>query len=345
MGAMTDATLVLVGNAKAGTISSFRLAEGALEPLATSTVGAGCGTFAVDEARDLVYCATKEPDAGVLTLALDRATGELDEVARFAIGDHVAYLSLAREGSVLLGASYHGGWGTAWPVTDGRLGEPSSRVEHANIHCVVTDSAGEHAYFVSLGDDLIAQCALSADAELEPLVAPTVSVAPGSGARQLVLSHDQRSAYLMTEFTGEAIRFERDATTGELTVAESVAAHATDRGLSVSEYGADPQADHLIWGADLHLVDGEHFLVCSERTESTLATVALDAEGHLGEVVAITGTEAQPRGFNVTPDGRHLVVAGEGSGHVALYRVEQDGSLEQLDRAESGKGANWVRFA
>lgn len=342
---MSDSTLVLVGNAKSGTITTLSLIDSTLEPLATSAVGAGCSTFAVDAARDLVYCATKEPVAAVVTLALDRSCGELTEVARREISHNVAYLTLARDGGVLLGASYHGGWGAAWPVTDGRLGEASGTVEHANVHCVVADASGEHAYFVSLGDDLVARGALTSAGALEPLPEATVALPAGSGPRHLVLSADGRSAYLMTEFTGEAIRFDRGLTTGALTPAESVPAYDTTRGLSTSRFGADPKAGHLIWGADLHVVADGRFLVCSERTESTLATIALDADGRLGSVVAITDTEEQPRGFSVSPDGRHLVVAGEASGHASLYRVADDGSLELLDRVATGEGPNWVRFA
>jgi len=54
-------------------------------------------------------------------------------------------------------------------------------------------------------------------------------------------------------------------------------------------------------------------------------------------------TETQPRGFAVSPDGRHLVAAGEKSTTVSLYAVRDD-DLELLQRIETGRGANWVRF-
>lgn len=341
---MTENLLALVGNAKAGTISTLAVGDEALRVVATSQVGAGCGTFAVDAARRLVYCATKEPEPAIVTLAFDPATGALGEVSRTGVADPLAYLALARDGAVLLGASYHGGWGAGWPVSDGVLGERTAPVEHANIHCVVADKASQHAYFVALGDDLVAQCALGSDGTLTPLDPPTVGVAQGTGPRHLVLSDGEQSAYLLTEFTAEAIRFDRDPDTGVLTRAESLRTHTTDRGLSDSEYGADPQKGHLVWGADLHLAAGEAFLVCSERTESTLASVRLDADGHLADVVEFADTQTQPRGFNVTPDGTRLVVAGEASGKVSLVAVAEDGRLTELDRVATGEGPNWVRF-
>ena len=341
MGAMVTSALALVGNSKSGTISTLRVAEGSLDVVCASPVGVGCGTFAVDPSRDLVYSAVKEPEPAIVTLQLDRDTGQLTERARRTVPNPLAYLELNPEASVLLGASYDGGWGATWPLEDGTLGDEVSRVEHANLHAVITD--GDFAYFVSLGDDLIDQQRLGQDGTLSPLEPATVSVDEGAGARHLIFGRDGSSAYLMTEFTGQAIRFDRDPS-GRLTPAEAVDAHDPDSGLKVSEFGADPKENHLIWGADLHLTADGRFLICSERTISTLASIRLDSDGRLLEVAALTPTEKQPRGFNVTPDGRHLLVAGEASGQVSLHRVEDDGSLPVEARVATGYGPNWVRF-
>ena len=344
MGFMADNTLVLVGNSQGGTISALSVEGDRLQLLASSNVGEGCSTFAIDTGRDLVHCAVKTPTPAIVTLRLDRQSGALTEVSRREVDDVLAYLWLTREGTVLLGASYHGGWGGSWPVADGLVGEQASRIDHANMHCVITDRAGEHGYFASLGDDLVAQVSVTADARMEPLDPPVVEAPMGCGPRHLVMSEDELNVYRLTEFTGEAIRFDRDPQTGVLTMAEAVPGHDTHRDLIVSRYGADPKAEHLIWGADLHLLDEGRLLACSERTESTLTTIALDDSGRLERVVADSDTETQPRGFAVAPDGRQVVVAGEASGTVGLYRLTEANGFELLDRVESGEGPNWVRF-
>lgn len=341
---MSTETFALVGNAQAGTISTLRIAGDALERVTDSPVGNGCGTFAIDQARGLVYSAVKEPKPAVVTLQFNRSTGALTELRRREIPDSVTYLALTRDGSVLLGASYGGGWGVAWPVTDGELAAAPSRIDHANLHAVVPSSDGQFAYFVSLGDDLVAQVRVAADASLTPLDPPTVPVEKGAGARHLVLSADETHAYLLTEYTGEALRFDRDPLSGALTLAEAVVAHDTGKGLKRSRFGANPLDEHLIWGADLHLVKNDRFLVCTERTISTLAVVGVDAAGRLGALLSLTETEQQPRGFNVTPDGTQLVVVGEKSGHATLYAISDDGQLTAQDRVPTGAGANWVRF-
>ncbi len=264
---MVEESVILVGNDKGGTLSAFRLIDDELRLLADTEVGVGCSTFAVDTDRSLVFVAVKEPSPAIVTLRLDRETGKLAETSRRDVEDPLSYVALS--GDVLLGASYHGGWGASWLVADGELSDVVSRLEYRNLHAAVPDRHGQNAYFVSLGDDLIAQFSVGADATLSELSPPTVACPPGSGPRHLVVSDDGANAYLLTEFTGEAIRFDR-AADGSLTQAESLAAYSLADGLGKSAFGKDPRANRLIWGADLALVEDESWLVASERFASTI---------------------------------------------------------------------------
>lgn len=339
---MNDA-LVLVGNADGGTLTTLKVSDEQLVHVGDYAVGEGCATFAVDKERGLVYVATKEPRPAIVTLRIDGERGQHEEVSRREVPEHVAYLDLSPRGDMLIAASYHGGWGASYPVADGVVGEETARVEHRNMHAAVFDPAGHNAYFVSLGEDLIAQFAVTADAGLSALSEPVVKHTPGSGPRHLVFSEDGRSAYLLTEFTGEAVRFDRGES-GRLTRAEEVPAFDLTRGLKPSSYGLDPLEGHLIWGADLALAGGGRWLVCSERTESTIGAIAVGADGRLSGPVVITDTETQPRGLTVSPGGEHVIVVGEKSGHASLYRIYDDGNLVPQSRIETGDNPNWVRY-
>lgn len=330
--------VVLTANPGEGTISALRLdrAAGRLVPLATSGELPGCGTFVIDEPHDLVYAAYKGDSPGVATLRLDRATGELTELSRSGTGGSLTYLCLAHEGRFLLGVSYGAGHGWVWPVAQGVVGPAISEFSYRNLHCIV--AAGSRVYAVSLGEDLIAQFHLSPDGILSPLE-PLVAPAPrGSGPRHLSL--DGENAYLVTEFSGVAIRYEV-APHGPLTPAESVDVLIPGSGLAPSAFGWDPGAAALIWGADIWRAG--RWLLTSERSTSTITSTPVAADGRLGEPAAYSPTERQPRGFTVTADGAYVIVVGERSAHAALSRLEADGSLTLLDRVAVGAGANWVR--
>lgn len=341
---MIDSALVLVANAGDGSLSTFRLEDGRLERLAVSGGLAGCSTFAVDADRDLVYAAVKGAPAGIVTLSLDRESGRLTPISRLELPDGgMNYLALTRDGTALLGASYGGGYGITCRISDGAVGEPISRIEFPNLHSVLPSGDGRFAYFVSLGADLVAQYSLADDLRLIPLEAETVAAPVGSGPRHLVLNEAQDAVYVLTEFSGEVLHYSRDTTSGALALRGASTAHDTSKDLGRSVFGADPLEHHYIWGADLHFGAGGRRLWCTERTESTLGAVAVADDGSVSAPQRFVVTETQPRGFAVSPDGAHLVAAGEKSTTVSLYAVHDD-DLEPLQRIETGRGANWVRF-
>jgi 6-phosphogluconolactonase len=345
---MTESSLVLVANAGDGSISTFRLADAALDRLAVTGGMPGCSTFAIDPARDLVYAAVKgaekgEP-AGILTLSLNRETGALTPRTRLALPDGgMNYLALTRDGTALLGASYGGGYGISCPVVDGVVGVPVARVAFPNLHSVRPSADGRFAYFVSLGADLVAQYALADDLALVPLEPETVACPVGCGPRHLVLNDAQDAVYVLTEFSAEVLHFARDTTSGALTLKDAATAYDTSTGLGHSVFGADPMEHHYIWGADLHFGAGDRRLWCTERCENTLGAVAVASDGSVSAPDRFFVTETQPRGFALSPDGAYLVAAGEKSTTVSLYAVDGD-RLDLRQRAETGRGANWVRF-
>lgn len=347
--------LVLVANAGDSTVTSFALtvpdenaadaAQPALVPLASSAVGQGCSTFAIDEQRNLVYASAKGDAQGVDVFRLDRERGTLSKIGHTGTDGSMTYLTLARQGRTLVGASYGGGYAATFALDgEGGIEPESSLVRWPNAHCVATAEDGRHVYVVSLGADVVAQYALDEQGVLQPLAEPTAGAPQGSGPRHLVFCADEADAYVMTEFSGQVVHYRRDPQTGLLTEQEATAAYDVTRGLQHSRLGADPVEGHLIWGADVHLARGGRWVLASERCESTLASLPVQPDGSLGAVESVIDTEAQPRGFAVTPDGRFAVVTGERSREVALLSVSGDGSLQTVDRQVTGRGANWVRI-
>ncbi|KAA9085239.1 lactonase family protein [Microbacterium radiodurans] len=345
---MTDSSLVLVANAGDSSISVFRLVAGALERVFVAEGLTGTGTFAVDAERDLVYAGVKggaegEP-AGIVTLALDRASGDLTPRSRLDLPDgSISYVALTRDGTALLAASYGGDYGLVAPVADGVVGEPTARVSFSKLHSVLASDDGRFVYFVSLGDDLVAAYALGEDLSLTAVGDGTVAAPAGSGPRHLVFSASGDAVYVMTEYSGEVLHYARDIETGALELRSAASAVDASAGLVFGEIGGDPVANHAVWGADIHRGADGSVLWTSERSTSTLSAVAVAADGTVSAPREFVPTEPQPRGFALSPDGSLLVAAGERSQTVTLYAV--DGTrLQQLQQVETGAGANWVRF-
>lgn len=335
---------VFIANTGDGEIVTFHLdGEGQLTRHATCAVAKGNTALCLDAERARMFAATRADPPTIVTLSV-APDGELSVISTSEAPGSINYLSLDATGKTLLAVSYSGGFVVSLPVNDdGSLGEVSSRFEHQNLHSVIISTDNRHAYAAALGEDVIAQFDLTAEG-LVPLDPATVEAPKGSGPRHLVSNEVGTQLYCMTEFSGEVVRYVRDADTGTLVRREAVPAFDQSRGLEHSVFGADPVKEHYIWGADLHFNANESLLLTSERCESTLIAIVVGADGTLGEQVSTTDTETQPRGFDVSPDDI-LIASGERSTHVSAYRIESDGSLARTCRVENGDTPNWVAIS
>ena len=335
---------VYIANTGDGEIATFHLdGEGQLTRHSVCAVANGNTALCLDAGRGRMFTATRATPPTIATLSVS-PDGELAVTQSTEAPGSINYLSVDATGSTLLAVSYSGGFVISLPInSDGSLGEVTSRFEYQNLHSVIISPDNRHAYAAALGEDVLAQFDLT-PAGLVPLDPPTVDAPKGSGPRHLVSNEVGSQLYCMTEFSGEVVRYERDADTGTLTRQEAVPAFDQSRGLKHSVFGADPVEEHYIWGADLHFNANESLLMTSERCESTLIALTVGADGVLGGQVSITDTETQPRGFDVSADDL-LVASGERSTHVSAYRIEPDGSLTRTCRVENGDTPNWVTIS
>ncbi len=335
---------VYIANTGDGEIATFHLdGEGQLTRHSVCALAPGNTALCLDAERGRMFAATRAEPPTIATLSVS-PSGELAVAATTEAPGSINYISVDATGRTLLAVSYSGGFVISLPIDDdGHLDEVSARFEHRNPHSVIVSPDNRHAYAAALGDDVIAQYDLT-DAGLVPLAPPTVDAPDGSGPRHLICSTDGSRLYCMTEFSGEVIRYERDTASGRLTRREKVPAYDRSRGLEHSVFGADPVQEHYIWGADLHFNSDESLIFASERCESTLVGVAVDADGVLRAPVSITDTETQPRGFDVSADD-FLVATGEKSIQASAYRINPDGSLTRTCQVDNGDTPNWVTIS
>ena len=222
-----------------------------------------------------------------------------------------------------------------------------------NAHSIVSDRSGRYVYVPHLGTDQIFQFKL--DAKVGRLVSNTpavVQMKAGTGPRHIIVSADNRFAYLLNELTATVTTLALDAKTGLLTEAGSASALPADTKL-VPGAPRGPIAPGVtprdvatdVWASDLHLTPNGKFLYAAERTSSTLGAFSVDGATGKLTYVASTPVEKQPRGFAIEPRGKYLVVSGEKSDTISVFSIDAaSGALTQLQKYATGKGSNWVEI-
>jgi 6-phosphogluconolactonase len=168
--------------------------------------------------------------------------------------------------------------------------------------------------------DIDAQGSLSLDAQL--------SATPGVGPRHLAFSPDGAYAYLVNEF------------------ADSVSAHTVASNGALSRFQTLPTIPGAFDGsmntaADVHVTPDGLTLYSSNRGHDSIAMFSIGSDGSL-TALGNAFTEARPREFDVSPDGRFIVVAGQDSGFLQSFRIEPDGMLTMVDRLQVGDDLRWV---
>jgi 6-phosphogluconolactonase len=161
----------------------------------------------------------------------------------------------------------------------------------------------------------------------------------------------QQNMYLLTEMAGNISRL---TVNNDGTMTEHEATPSLDPAIAKNMQRGEPRPltgdDDLppspkprIWQADIHISPDGRFLYSTERTSSTLNAFRVSpVDGRL-QFINSTKTESQPRGFAIDKSGRFLIESGQKSTEIALYSIDQQsGKLSLLQKAPTGKGANWV---
>jgi 6-phosphogluconolactonase len=354
-----------------GDIAAYRLDPERESLASAATVAAGSGhdlsSIAIDAPRRRLYAADRTRP-GIVTFAIDPADGTLTELAVVPTQSPVVYLSLSADRGRIFGASYVDGNVCEHTVdADGIvcLAERSalSFGSDAHCHCVIETPGGE-LWVASLGHDRLYRVGQDPATGRLAERQPPVEATPASGPRHLAFSSRRSEVYVIGE---------RDARITAYPLAEpGEPADRGDRGNSGgpgdlsgqprtwttlpdeirlapgrirSAGGDNPTHDAatglpFTWAADLALSPDERLLFSTERSSSTVSvTSALT-----GELLSWAYAERQPRGLCIDPTGEFLLVTGEQSETVSLFRVQADGTdLGLVDQVPAPAGLLWAR--
>lgn len=263
---------------------------------------------------------------------IDPTSGKLSLIQAVDGGADPAFLVTDRTGKFLLTAYYVSNRVTVHRISkDGQLSTTpiQSVATTDNAHGIAIDSRNETVYVAHTGGNRIDQFRFdSVTGKLTPLDPPFVTAQPGQHPRHIVLHPSDRWAYCSNEAGSSAqdgaSMYARDDVTHSLMLRQSVSSLPDDFDAlqnSTSRCLMTPQGQ---------------FLYVANRGHNSIAGFAIDPS--LGRLtrISITPTEAIPRSFAISPDGRHLYAAGEASGRLAAYRIAENGELKPINSIRSG---------
>ena len=349
------ATMVYVSNAEDGTIGVYRLEpDGTLTPGPRVEAAKLVMPMTVDLQKLFLFAAVRSKPYTVITYAIERPTGALKQLSTAPLAESFPYITIDRTGRHLLGASYGAHLVSVNPVAKGKVSDPVQVLPTArNAHAIITDLTNRFVFVPHLGTDQIFQFHL--DGKAGRLVAntpPIVQLKAGTGPRHIVMSPDNRFAYLLNELVATVTTLALDSSTGLLTEVSSTSTLPPDTKLQpgaprgpVGAGQVPRDTSNDIWASDLHVTPDGKLVYAAERTSSSIGALAVDTATGKLTYLASTPTEKQPRGFRIDPKGRFMVVSGEKSDTISVYEIDRaSGALKLLQKYPTGKGSNWVEI-
>jgi 6-phosphogluconolactonase len=354
-GAAHAASYVYVSNAEDGNIGMYTMErDGTLKPQGRVEAGKLVMPMSVGPDKHYLYAAVRTKPYTAVTYSIDRKTGALKELSRGPLADSFPYITTDKTGRFLLGASYGGHLVSVNAIgKDGKVSEPLQVIPTAlNAHSIITDKTNRYVYVPHLGTNQIFQFRFDPKTgKLTANTPPVVQMKAGYGPRHIIISGDNKFAYLLNELMAVVTTLSLDQKTGWLTAVSEAKALPPDSKLRPGAprvpagQGETPRdVSNDIWASDLHLTPDGKYLYAAERTTSTIAAFSVDAASGKLAYLGSTPVEKQPRGFRIHPNGKYMVVSGELSDTISVYAIDANGGLTLLGKYPTGKDSNWVEI-
>jgi len=315
--------------------------QGLLTALQAVPVPGRVMPMAVTPDRRFLFAALRSPPYSVASFAVDQASGMLTPLNSAPLPLSALYLSVDLTGRHLFATTIpeekdrrHSMLSVTPIGPHGFIHAPRQvfRAE-PKIHSIVPDPTNRFVYAAScIADEVLCYAFDPVLGLMKPEAISRARTIPKAGPRHMAFHPDGRHAYLLNETDGTIYVFAQDGGTGRLTELQIVDA-----------VPPEGRIDEPV-GADVHLTPDGRFLYASERGANTIAAFRVDAAGLL-EPIGHFPTELRPRGFNIDPFGRFVLVAGQHSHKLSVHRIEPStGGLELVGVHPMGQAPNWVEI-
>jgi 6-phosphogluconolactonase len=296
---------------------------GKLGPVTLAAAAQSPGYVALSQDGSHLYAITSEGGGSIAAYKVG-SDGALTFINSVPSGGHgPCHVSVDGSGKYVFAANYDSGSIDCVRINaDGGVGESTasdafhgsgpnvSRQDKPHAHFISADPANHFVYTCDLGADRIwCEQFDAAKGSFVARVAPGI-VPPGSGPRHLAFGPGGDFAYVNGEMGRNITTFKHDKTTGALTPIQTLPLVP----------GAAPAA--TITTAEVICHPSGKWIYVSSRGDNILAVFAIGADGKLSFVQDVPCGVNFPRGFNIDPTGRWLVVTGQYDGGFAVHAID-----------------------
>jgi 6-phosphogluconolactonase len=287
---------------------------------------------------------------GVYSWKLDPATGKLsDQVSLTSKGAGPCHISTDAKNEFAIVSNYGGGSCTTFKLKpDGSLDSRTGFIQHEGKvfdakrqggphgHCGFFDATGTLALVCDLGLDKVMLHKLDRKTgEIKPSEPAFIKMPDRSGPRHIHIFPDNTTAFVNGEIDMTVSVVKLDVKGGKFEVVQTVSTL--------------PEGEKVVPAfstAEVRLHPSGKFVYVSNRGYNTVAAFSYDKEKmKLTQVGQIKGDIKTPRNFNISPDGKWMLIASQDGGKVGVYAIDdKTGMAKETDVSVKVGGPVCVKF-
>lgn len=274
--------------------------------------------------QQVMYVVSEKGDetASVAAFRFNKEDGTAELMnQQLTFGEDPCYV--ATNGRIVTTANYTGGSMSVFPLRyDGSLepvdtifcgnigGPDMSRQDAPHVHCTAFTPDGKQLLATDFSADRILHWDVEADPAKPHLLMDNTPINTDSGPRHIIFSKDGRFVYIISELS-EAVTV-CSYNEGKMEVIQTIETH--------------PQADRH--AADIHLSPDGKFLYASVRNiDDGLAIFEVNQETGMLKKVGYQSTGKHPRNFNITPNGKYVLVADMNDSKIEIFKRDSQTGL------------------
>lgn len=264
-----------------------------------------------------------QPGGAVSAFSIDHANGKLTFLNQVpSKGMAPCHIVIDPTGKAALVANYNSGTFASFPILpDGKLGEAASVIQDTGSGPNKSRQAEPHSHEMVIADGLVLGADLGTDhlqlfhldaaaAKLTPATPAFAATEPGFGPRHMVISHDKKFIYVLSEIKSSVEVMEYDPVKGPGKILATVAGLPDDfKGASTA--------------AEIMLDSKGRTLYTSNRGHNSISVFSVDEKtGMLKLTANVPSGGKTPRYFTLDPTGRYLLAANQDSNNIVVFRVD-----------------------
>lgn len=267
----------------------------------------------------------------VTSFSVDPETLELQKMnSQSSEGSGICHIHCSKNGEYIFAANYGSGHASAFPVNNkgeiapassvvigGGSGPVEGRQEGPHAHQVMLDPGQNFLLVPDLGTDRVMIYAFDDESGLlgpNP-DQPFFKLAPGAGPRHLAFHPDGRSLYIVNELNSTITACSYEAEHGALAELNTLST------VKESHVG-------MKYPAAVRVHPGGRYVYASTRGENSCISVfEIKGDRSLSRIQVMEGVPAWPRDFNLDPSGKIMLVAGERSDEIRLYKINPENGM------------------